>query len=159
MRCLKTPATLPATDAGRRASNMVLSVEDAFATGVGFDLLGGYLLARGLLADPRDMAHRASTLVGYNGGIVEREVRARIDGVTGIAMLGLGFLLQFGGYVTLIAGAKLTTTGAEAALLAVGVALALVAVAILALVPVRSRLADKLRLEVEAALKELGATD
>jgi|ERR1700730_5012487 len=138
---------------------MVLSVEDAFTTGVAFDLLGGYLLARGLLSDPRDMAHRASTLVGYNGAIVEREVRARIDGVTGIATLGLGFLLQFGGYVALIGGAKLTTTDAEAALLAVGVAVVLVAVAVLVLVPVRSRLADKLRPEVEAALNQLGATD
>lgn len=49
--------------------------------------------------------------------------------------------------------------GEHAALLAVGVAVALVVVAILALVPVRSGLADKLRPEVEAALKQLGATD
>jgi hypothetical protein len=34
-----------------------------------------------------------------------------------------------------------------------------VAVAVLVLVPVRSRLADKLRPEVEAALNQLGATD
>jgi hypothetical protein len=138
---------------------VVLSVEDAFTTGVAFDLLGGYLLARGLLADPRDMAHRASTVVGYNGAIVEREVRARIDGVAGIAGLGLGFLLQFGGYVALIGGAKLATTGAEAALLAVGVAGAFATFAIVVLVPVRSRLADKLRPEVEAALKRPRATD
>ena len=76
----------------------ILSVDDAFIVGVAFDLLGGFLLASGLLADPRDMAHRASTFVGYNNAVVEREVRARTDGEAGLAMLVIGFVLQFVGY-------------------------------------------------------------
>jgi len=72
----------------------ILSLDDVFTTGVAFDLLGGFLLARGLLADPRDMAHRASTRIGYNSAIVAREVRAQADGEAGLAMLVVGFLLQ-----------------------------------------------------------------
>jgi hypothetical protein len=136
----------------------ILSVDDAFTTGVAFDLLGGFLLARGLLADPRDMAHRASTLVGYNGAIIDREVRARTDGEVGLAMLVFGFLLQFGGYTALIWGATVETDTTRA-LVALVLATALALVAYVALTPVRARRVRKLRPEVEAALRESGATD
>jgi hypothetical protein len=48
-----------------------LSVDDAFTVGVSFDLLGGYLLGRSLLASPSDIASRTirPTTIGqgFNG--------------------------------------------------------------------------------------------
>jgi hypothetical protein len=41
-----------------------LSVGDAFTLGVSVDLLGGYLLGRGLLASPLDIARRNTRLWG-----------------------------------------------------------------------------------------------
>jgi len=49
------------------------------------------------------------------------QIAARADGEIGLVSLGVGFLLQGGGYVCLIAGAKVST-GAVRALLSVGLA-------------------------------------
>jgi hypothetical protein len=100
------------------------SVEDSFTIGVAFDLLGGYLLGRGLLASPYEIAQRESTRWGWNSAEVIGQIRAGADARVGLASLAIGFVLQAGGYVALIAGAAVSTGGPQAVL---SVALAVVA--------------------------------
>ncbi len=97
------------------------SVEDSFTIGVMFDLLGGYLLGRGLLASPYEIAQRGSTRWGWNPPDVIGQIRAGADARVGLASLAIGFTFQAGGYVALIAGSSVQTGGAQAA---VSVALA-----------------------------------
>jgi hypothetical protein len=101
-----------------------LSVDDLFTLGVSFDLLGGYLLGRGLLASPLDIARRNTSLFGQglNASEAASQIRSRADAFVGLLSLAVGFLLQAGGYVALIAGATVHT-GATRAALAVGLAL------------------------------------
>jgi hypothetical protein len=91
------------------------SVEDSFTIGVMFDLLGGYLLGRGLLASPYEIAQRGSTRWGWNPADVIGQIRAGADARIGLASLAIGFALQAGGYVALIAGSSVQTGGAQAA--------------------------------------------
>jgi hypothetical protein len=100
-----------------------LSVDDLFTVGVSFDLLGGYLLGRGLLASPLDIARRNTSLFGQglNAPEAASQIRSNADAFVGLLSLATGFLLQAGGYVALIAGATVHTGGARAAL-AVGLA-------------------------------------
>jgi hypothetical protein len=81
------------------------SVYDAFTVGVSFDLLGGYLLGRGLLASPAEIRQRAGTMWGSNPAVAIGQILARADATVGLASLGVGFVLQAGGYVILIGGA------------------------------------------------------
>lgn len=103
------------------------SVDDAFTVGVSFDLLGGYLLARGLLASPFDIARRTIRPTTWGRGFNEAEavshIHSRVDAQVGLSSLGLGFGLQAGGYVAAIAGAPIET-GAARALVSVALALA-----------------------------------
>ena len=102
------------------------SIEDAFTVGVMFDLFGGYLLGRGLLASPFEIAQRGSTRWGWNSADVIGQIRSGADARLGLAALATGFVLQAGGYVALIAGAPIRTGDAQAAssvVLAVVVAL------------------------------------
>jgi hypothetical protein len=92
------------------------SVEDAFTVGVSFDLLGGYLLGRGLLASPSEIAQRGSTRWGWNSADMIGQIQAGADGRVGLVSLAVGFSLQAGGYVALIAGASVQTGGLTAAL-------------------------------------------
>jgi hypothetical protein len=97
-----------------RSVSSPFSVDDAFTVGVSFDLLGGYLLGRGLLASPAEIAQRGKTYVGWNSADVIGQIRAGADGRIGLGSLAIGFLLQAGGYVALIAGATLKTGGVRA---------------------------------------------
>lgn len=102
-----------------------LSVDDLFTVGVSFDLLGGYLLGRGLLSTPQEIARRNTNpyQASFNAAEAVSQVRSRADAQIGLASLMLGFLLQAGGYVAVIGGVKVKT-GGERAALAVGLALA-----------------------------------
>ena len=94
----------------------LLSVDDSFTVGVSFDLLGGYLLGRGLLASPAEIARRGSTYWGWNSAETIGEIRAGADARIGLLSLAVGFILQAGGYVALIAGASVRTGGLRAGL-------------------------------------------
>ena len=76
-----------------------LSVSDFFVVGIGFDLVGAYLVARGLLASPATLALRAGTFIGTNPNFVVDGVKDRTDAIFGLSFLGLGFSLQAVGYV------------------------------------------------------------
>jgi hypothetical protein len=86
-----------------------LSIDDVFTVGVSLDLLGAYLLGRGLLASPAEIARRGRTLWGSNPADMIAQIRARADGRVGLTSLAWGFLLQAGGYVSLIGGTALKT--------------------------------------------------
>lgn len=126
------------------------SVDDLFTVGVSFDLLGGYLLGRGLLATPLDIARRTQTLVGANPPEMVSQIEARADGQAGLIALLAGFLLQAAGYLALIAGVKVNTGGGRAALAALLALLAAV-IAWLVIGRVRQRLLRRLVVDVARA--------
>jgi hypothetical protein len=128
------------------------SVDDAFTVGVSFDLLGGFLLGRGLLVKPQRIAVRtthvpvADHLINASEALAQIESRA--DAISGLTSLGIGFMLQAGGYVALIAGAKLHTGGTRALL---AVVLMLVAAGLVYAASRGPRRKRVLRLTVEVA--------
>lgn len=119
-----------------RTMASLFSIEDAFTVGVSFDLLGGYLLGRGLLASPLAIAVRTTrpTMWGssFNDAEAVSQIRSRADASAGLVSLAIGFLLQAGGYVALIGGATIDT-GAVRAVWAVGLMLVAAALAYLGL--------------------------
>ncbi len=139
-----------------------LSVDDAFTVGVSFDLLGGYLLGRGLLASPNEIAGRTTQLTtwgqGFNAVEAVTHIRSRADARAGLISLGIGFALQGGGYVALIAGATVDT-GPARAVLSVAFALVAAGVAFLAFRQVRWRLVKRLAVQVARANPGTGQMD
>jgi hypothetical protein len=126
-----------------------LSVGDAFTVGVSFDLLDGYLLGRGLLASPLDINRRNTRWwgKGFNAAEAVSQIKSGVDGRLGLASLALGFLLQAGGYVALMAGANVDT-GTERAVLAV-VLMTVVGLAVTLIVQrVRGNLVRRLTVDV-----------
>jgi hypothetical protein len=111
------------------------SVDDAFTVGVSFDLLGGFLLARGVLASPLQIAVRTTRPTmwanSFNNAEAASQIRSRADASAGLVSLTIGFVLQAGGYVVLIAGAKIDT-GVVRALCAVAVMIVAAALTYLA---------------------------
>lgn len=126
------------------------SVYDSFTVGVSFDLLGGYLLGRGLLASPSEIAQRGSTRWGWNSADMIGQIQAGADGRVGLVSLAVGFILQAGGYVALIAGASVQTGGLRA-----GLSVALAVLAAIAwwsvLQRVHSRIVKRLVVDVARA--------
>jgi len=92
----------------------VLTVQDLFAIGLGLDLAGGYLVARGLLASDEDMATR-NTFYGMGAQATVSRASDRVDATFGLAYLGSGFGLQIIGYVAEEAGVPSDRTGAARA--------------------------------------------
>jgi hypothetical protein len=138
------------------------SVEDAFTVGVSFDLLGGLLLARGVLASPLQIAVRTTrpTMWGnsFNNAEAASQLRSRADASAGLISLAIGFLLQAGGYVALIGGAKIDT-GAVRALWAVGLMIAAAALAYLAFRKDHERRVLRLAVEVARSNPVTGQTE
>jgi hypothetical protein len=79
-----------------------LGTNDLFAVGIGFDLAGAYLLAQGLLLEPRLLLERAQMRVGYNIISIVEGCRDRARGAVGVAALVVGFLFQLLGYLASI---------------------------------------------------------
>lgn len=95
---------------------MLFSVEDIFAAGLGFDIAGAILLAKGLLVSPQELKLRSVTYVGHNPPAIAGLVSDWVDGLFGIIGLSLGFALQIVGYsVVVVAGAGETRGAAGAA--------------------------------------------
>jgi hypothetical protein len=93
-----------------------LNVQDLFALGLGFDVAGGYLVARGLFADDADIATMRTIRAVGGAQQVVRAVSDRADASLGLANLGLGFILQAIGYLSEEAGAQTGSTGTRPAL-------------------------------------------
>jgi hypothetical protein len=74
------------------------TVIDLFVVGLGLDVFGGYLVARGLLVSPSALK-AFGTVAGLGKADVVDRIRNRVDGGFGLALLILGFLLQLLGYL------------------------------------------------------------
>lgn len=82
-----------------------VSVEDFFAAGIGFDLGGGYLVARGLLSPPRLLTQLAGSYYDSNVYLGTSVATNRLDAECGLVALGIGFVLQALGYLLTLAEA------------------------------------------------------
>lgn len=98
----------------------VLHVTDLFAVGIGFDIAGAYLLARGLLIKPHGLYVRF-TWAGAATRFVD-EVRDRAIAVVGLAALVFGFMIQALGYALSLAVEPPDEKSVTSALVAVALA-------------------------------------
>lgn len=101
----------------------MLSVTDLFAVGLALDLVGAYLLSRGLLASYPTLALRAGTYWDGNPHVAADLAEDRVDGRFGVAYLVLGFTLQAVGYVLDLALSPSTEGSLGRAGVALGLAL------------------------------------
>lgn len=106
----------------------MLSVSDLFTVGLGIDVAGAYLLARGLLASPAVMARRRKRWSDFNPSLAVAQAEDKVDAMFGLSALGIGFFIQTVGYVLTLAGIG-GATGGSAALF--GIALAVIAAALI----------------------------
>jgi hypothetical protein len=97
-----------------------LHVTDLFAVGIGFDIAGAYLLARGLLLKPHGLYVRF-TIAGADTRFVD-EVRDRAMAVVGLAALVFGFTIQALGYALSLAVEPPDEKSVTSALVAIALA-------------------------------------
>lgn len=104
-----------------------LQLQDLYTAGIGFDLGGAFLLARGLINAPAaELTRLSGSYYGSNMYQALSVAKNRLDAVAGVAGLGAGFILQAIGYVALVSRPHSTRTGwAEALVAAVFALLAL----------------------------------
>jgi hypothetical protein len=76
----------------------VFAISDLFLVGTALDLVGGALIAHGLLTSLDVLAGRAGTFWGGNPTVAVGAVEDRVDAQFGLITLGLGFTLQATGY-------------------------------------------------------------
>ncbi len=77
----------------------LLSYEDVFAIGIGLDIAGAFLLAKGLLLSIRQIRNLSATYFDFSGAEVVARVEDRVSTYIGVAALALGFMCQLTGYV------------------------------------------------------------
>ena len=71
----------------------MLSIEDLFLAGLGFDVAGAVLLGRSLLWSPADARRRTGMWIGFNAADLAAAARDRADAIFGIFGLATGFVL------------------------------------------------------------------
>ena len=108
---------------------LLFAVEDLFAVGLGLDIAGGYLVARGLLTDDADLA-TVRTFAGMGAQSTVARVQDRVDASFGLLYLGAGFALQAAGYAASEAGAGSGSPGLEPFVVFVALAALAVVVAL-----------------------------
>jgi hypothetical protein len=138
--------------------------QDLFLVGISIDLLGGFLLGRGLLSRSQDVVRRAMHFPTLNHEAIVADVRDGTDAVMGLACLLIGFLTQAVGYwlsleqpTTPVAPDVVRHHGLERA--ATGLILGLVAVGALILVrrPLMPRLRKRRLIRIARVKPETGA--
>jgi hypothetical protein len=72
----------------------LFGLEDLFVVGIGFDIAGAWLLARGLVAGPAEIALRTASLFGGNPATTASQLDDHLNGTLGVGSLTLGFALQ-----------------------------------------------------------------
>jgi hypothetical protein len=70
-----------------------LELQDVGIAGIGCDLAGGILLGLGLVVGHAELARGAGSFYGSPGQAVA-VAKSRVDALSGLAALGIGFLLQ-----------------------------------------------------------------
>jgi hypothetical protein len=91
--------------------SVIVSVEDLFVAGLGFDIAGAYLVSRGLLAPGPKIAQKATTYWGGSPHTMVAAAEDRVAGVFGLCSLVFGFALQGTAYFLVIAGASIGDHG------------------------------------------------
>ena len=89
---------------------MNLTVTDLFVVGLGVELIGAGLIARGLLA-PLWVVKSFGTWGGIGAANVVDRARNRVDALFGVVFLAVGFLAQLAGYLAEIHGNHLAHGG------------------------------------------------
>lgn len=104
-------------------------IEDLIVGAFGVEIVGAYLLARGLLTDPRSIAVRATTRA-FDVPTARSDAEDRVDASYGLVCIGLGLVFQVVGLL-LVLGNGSTVVGRSfgAIAAAVGVLLAAAALA------------------------------
>jgi hypothetical protein len=97
-----------------------LQLQDLYTAGIGFDLAGAVLLARGLINRPAELTRLAGSFWGSNAYQAISVARNRLDAVAGVVALGAGFTLQAAGYVASLARQHREHTGTRDAAIAIG---------------------------------------
>jgi hypothetical protein len=80
-----------------------LTLTDLFVVGLGVELVGAWLIARGLLASPARLKSFGNVGALGAGDVAER-ARDRVDALFGMVYLLIGFLAQLIGYLAEIHG-------------------------------------------------------
>jgi hypothetical protein len=107
---------------------VLIDVTDLFAIGIGCDIAGAYLLARGLLVSPRALWVRF-TFAGLMTRFVD-EARDRVMAVVGLLALVTGFLIQALGYALTLAIGSSSDKSFTRALVALALSAATVALVV-----------------------------
>jgi hypothetical protein len=101
---------------------MKLAVADLFLVGTALDLVGGVLIAKGLLISLDVLAVRATTFWGGNPTVAVGAVEDRVDARFGLSTLAIGFTLQGTGYFVSLAAEPPISASLARALTAFGLA-------------------------------------
>ena len=110
----------------------VLSYQDVFAVGIGLDIAGAFLLAKGLLLSTRQIRSLSAMYWDFSAPDVVARVEDKVSTQIGVAALALGFICQLTGYVL---GALLSSNPSPSVVRAGSViALALLAIGIVLLI-------------------------
>jgi hypothetical protein len=105
-----------------------VSYEDIWVAGIGFDIAGAVLLAKGLLLSPGKILGLSATYAGFNPHEIVARAEDRASTLVGVAALVTGFLLQLTGY--LIDLAARSTPPASFTRAAVALTIALIAIVV-----------------------------
>jgi hypothetical protein len=130
-----------------------LSLTDLFLVGLGLDISGAILLAKGLLLSPHELA-MLNTVYGSAEGVHRDRCRNRALGEFGVLYLGAGFTLQALGYALEIGGHP-SATGTDRLLAALAMTGIVVAVAWTAWALLSPRRVDVLLSKAEAKHPEV----
>jgi hypothetical protein len=131
----------------RHSVSGVLSVEHLFLAGLGFDIAGGYLVSRGLLAPMPQLATLSATYAAVAAPRAPYAVEDRIRGAVGIFALVFGFVLQAVAYALVLRRAPIHY-GTHEALVGLAIALGIGVTIPLAERLVRPRWRDRLLIRV-----------
>ena len=131
-----------------------LSLTDLFLVGLGLDITGALLLAKGLLISPASISSIAVSRVGGNPETARDRCSSRVDAEFGVIYLAGGFALQVVGSALEIGGVE-TETGTGRLLIALGSTLIFAMSAFGAYALLHKRRVDRLVLETDKATEDL----
>jgi hypothetical protein len=102
----------------------LFQVQDLWTAGLGCDLGGAFLLARGLINRPAELTRLAGSFWGSNRYQALSVARNRLDAIAGVTGLLVGFALQAVGYIVTLATAHRLSTGGKEARIAAALGIA-----------------------------------
>ena len=137
---------------------MKFAVTDLFVVGTALDLVGGFLIAKGLLVSMPVLLLRSDTFWGGNPNVAVGAVEDRIDAQAGLLILGFGFILQAAGYVATLASEPVLHSSGDRAWTAVVLAVLTAALSFLAWHLARPRLVRRALLRLACIKTEDSGT-